>query len=136
MIEQEAAREAGRLSEDDFVEAIASGDYVLLDARSAANFERRHVVNDINLPFTEFDEMSLGKVIPEKDSKILIYCNNNFVENTPSMFTKSVMASLNVNTQASLRAYGYENIFELGPSLSLKTTKLNFEGTEVAQLGY
>jgi rhodanese-related sulfurtransferase len=127
----EAARELNRLSEAAFLEALESGEYVLLDARSAANFKLRHVQGAVNLPFTEFAEETLREVIPSQDSKILIYCNNNFAGSPVSMMLKMAPASLNVHTQASLRAYGYENIFELGPYLNVNKTILPFAGTEV-----
>ena len=34
-------------------------------------------------------------------------------------------------TIAALATYGYTNIYELGPLLDVKTTKLPFEGDEV-----
>jgi len=40
-------------------------------------------------------------------------------------------ASLNLSTYTSLKAYGYNNIYELGPLLNISTTKIPFEGTEV-----
>jgi hypothetical protein len=61
----------------------------------------------------------------------LIYCNNNF-EGSPAAFAaKAPAASLNLSTYTSLKAYGYSNIFELGPLLNVTTTKIPFEGTEV-----
>jgi hypothetical protein len=50
---------------------------------------------------------------------------------SPNAFaTKAPAASLNLSTQAALRAYGYSNIFELGPALHVEKTILKFEGTE------
>lgn len=124
-------REKNRLSEADFLKAMQSGEYVLLDARSKANFELRHISGAINLPFTEFTAETLAAVLPGKDTKILIYCNNNFDGSPRAMAVKSPPASLNLNTQASLRAYGYANIYELGPYLNVTQTVIPFEGREV-----
>ena len=123
-------RESDRLTESEFLKAMESGAYLLLDARSKANFDKRHVKGAINLPFTEFTAESLAVIISGKKTKILIYCNNNFEGSPISMASKSPAASLNISTQASLRTYGYEKIFELGPLLDVKTTKLPFAGTE------
>jgi hypothetical protein len=131
VVQSRFQREANRLTEAEFLKAIESGDYVLLDARSKANFDKRHIKGAVNLPFTEFSEQSLAAIISGKKTRILIYCNNNFEGSPIAMFSKSPAASLNLSTQASLRAYGYKKIFELGPLLDVKTTKLPFSGTEI-----
>ncbi|MEO0793699.1 MAG: rhodanese-like domain-containing protein [Verrucomicrobiota bacterium] len=126
-------RELRRLTENEFIEAIKSGEYILLDARSKANYDLRHIFGAVNLPFTEFTADNLARIVPSKDTKILIYCNNNFFAGTESLITKSIAASLNLSTQAALNAYGYKQVYELGPLLDMRTTKISFAGTEVVQ---
>ena len=104
---------------------------VLLDARSASMFKLRHIKGAVNLPFTDFSVASLAAVLPTKNSRVLIYCNNNFLGAPVSMFSKVASASLNLSTYTSLEAYGYDNINELGPLLDVNKTKIPFEGTEV-----
>lgn len=104
---------------------------VLLDARSEARYALRRIKGAINLPFTEFTEQSLASVIPSKETRILIYCNNNFVGSPTAFAAKAPAASLNLSTYTSLKAYGYKNVFELGPLLDISATKIPFEGTEV-----
>ncbi|HAA26667.1 MAG TPA: sulfurtransferase [Cyanobacteria bacterium UBA8553] len=124
-------RESRRLTEEQFIAMSKEKNVVLLDARSASRYALRHIKGAKNLPFTEFTESSLSAVIPSKDTKILIYCNNNF-EGSPTAFaSKMPAASLNLSTYTSLKAYGYNNIYELGPLLNISTTKIPFEGTEV-----
>ena len=133
VVESMEERELGRLTEDQFIAMMNQNDVVLLDARTESRYALRHIKGAINLPFTEFTESSLAAVIPRKDSKILIYCNNNF-EGSPTAFaSKAPAASLNLSTYTSLKAYGYSNIFELGPLLNISTTKIPFEGTEVKE---
>ena len=129
-----SARDSKRLSEQQFIQAIKSKEYILLDARSQNNYKLRHIKNAINLPFTEFTAETLAKVIPSKDSKILIYCNNNFLGSPSSFATKLPAASLNLSTQVSLAAYGYKNIYELGPLLQVNNTAIEFEGKETLNL--
>ncbi|MGA7933113.1 MAG: rhodanese-like domain-containing protein [Kovacikia sp.] len=125
-------RESKRLTEAQFMTMMKEKSIVLLDARSESRYALRHIKGAVNLPFTEFTEQSLAAIIPSKDTKILIYCNNNF-EGSPIAFaTKAPAASLNLSTYTSLKAYGYSNVFELGPLLSLSTTKIPFEGKEVS----
>lgn len=131
--ETQGQRAKTRLSEKEFLEAINSGDYILLDARSHLNYLLRHIKGAVNLPLTEFTSEKLSKVIPNKKSKILIYCNNNFTGSPISMAYKVAPASLNITSQVHLRAYGYENIFELQPTIDVKKTILPFVGTEVGK---
>ncbi|EMS89600.1 rhodanese-like domain-containing protein [Leptospira noguchii] len=124
-------REVKRLTEEDFLKMIQDEEVVLLDARSESRYKLRHIKGAISLPFTEFTKESLSKIIPNMNSKILIYCNNNFTGTPEAFASKAPAASLNLSTFVSLKAYGYKNIYELGPLLSVDSTKLTFEGTEV-----
>ena len=124
-------RESHRLTEPQFIESMADKKAVLLDARTASKYELRHIRGAVSLPFTDFTAESLGKIIPAKDTKILIYCNNNFQGSPISFASKAPSASLNISTYTSLRSYGYTNIFELGPLLNVRTTSIPFDGTEL-----
>lgn len=125
-------REEHRLSEDEFLAEMQQQDVVVLDARTESRFRLRHIKGAVNLPFTEFTAASLARIVPDKDTRILIYCNNNFLDSPAAFASKAPAASLNLSTYTSLRAYGYTNIFELGPLLRIGQTKLPFEGSEVA----
>ncbi len=124
-------RESHRLTEDQFLAAMKEPGVVLLDARSASRYGMRHIQGAVNLPFTEFAAAPLASVIPGKDTKILIYCNNNFVGDQVAMISKAPPASLNLSTYTSLKAYGYTKIYELVPLLNVSTTKIPFEGSSV-----
>ena len=120
-----------RVSEEKFMALAADTGTVILDARSADKFALRHIKGAVSLPFTDFTEASLAKVIPRKDTRVLIYCNNNFLGAPVSLASKAAPASLNISTYIALATYGYTNIYELAPLLDVKTTKLPFEGTEL-----
>lgn len=124
-------RESRRLTEEEFLRIIENEDVILLDARSESRYKLRHIRGAISLPFTEFTKESLAQTIPKLDSKILIYCNNNFTGSPQAFAEKAPPASLNLSTFVSLKTYGYTNVYELGPLLDIKTTKLPFEGAEV-----
>jgi hypothetical protein len=129
--ESASERESHRLTEPQFIAAMAEKEVVLLDARTASKYELRHIRGAVNLQFTDFTADTLAKVIPTKGTKILIYCNNNF-ENSPRAFEcKAPSASLNISTYTSLKSYGYTNIYELGPLLDVHNTAIPFDGTEV-----
>jgi hypothetical protein len=71
-------------------------------------------------------------VLPQKTTRVLIYCNNNFRSAPVAFAAKSPPASLNISTYVALATYGYTNVYELGPLLDVTTTKLVMEGTEVS----
>src|SRR5260370_176274 len=67
-----------RLTEEQFAAMAAEPGTVVLDARSADKFRLRHIKGAVSLPFTDFTEESLAKVLPARTTRVLIYCNNNF----------------------------------------------------------
>jgi len=87
---------------------------IILDARSRYAFEEGHIEGAVNLPFSDFTEDKLADVIPSKDTRILIYCNNNFSDDAEPIPLKRVSLALNIPTFINLYGYGYENIYELG----------------------
>ena len=127
---EEAAklREGRRLTEDDFLRMSREPGTVVLDARSTEMYGRLHVRGALHLSYPDFTAETLAQVIPEKTTRILIYCNNNFL-NSPAFMTKAPPASLNLSTFATLYMYGYENVYELGPLVAIEKSKLEFDGT-------
>jgi phage shock protein E len=120
-------RESRRLSEDEFRQMANEPGTVILDARSREKFELLHVKGAINLSFPDITVASLAAVLPDKDARILIYCNNNFANAERPFPTKRLDASLNLSTYISLYSYGYRNVYELGPLVELASSKLDFE---------
>ncbi|CAM2905711.1 rhodanese-like domain-containing protein [Rariglobus hedericola] len=122
-----------RLTEAEFQAKMREPGAVLFDARSGPMFGRLHIGGAVNLTFPDFTEERLAKIIPTKDTLVLIYCNNNFLGSPVAMASKIAPASLNVSTYVTLNSYGYTNIYELGPLLDVKTTLLPLAGTEMAE---
>ena len=131
--EVQPVREKRRLTEEQFAAMAAEPGTVVLDARSADKFKLRHIKGAVSLPFTDFTERSLAKALPEKTTRVLIYCNNNFRGAPISLESKAGPASLNISTYIALATYGYTNVYELGPLLDVKTTKLVMEGEEISR---
>jgi phage shock protein E len=126
-------RESRRVTEARFLELAAEPGSVILDARSESKFKLRHVKGAVNLPFTEFTVENLAKVIPAKDTRVLIYCNNNFEGDRVAFADKRAPAALNLSTFSNLIIYGYTNVYELGPLLDLGKTQIAFEALHVQQ---
>lgn len=131
----QVAREAAlhradrRVSEDEFIRMSRDPQTIILDARSREKYEELHVRGAVNLSFSDIAVESLPQLIPDRDTRILIYCNNNFRDAIGPFPTKLPPASLNLSTFIALYTYGYRNVYELGPLLDLDTTKLVLEGT-------
>lgn len=100
---------------------------IVLDARSRQKYDELHVKGAINLPFPDIASESLERTLPDRNTRILIYCNNNFL-NAPGPFpSKLSNASLNLSTYVALYTYGYRNIYGLGPSIDIHSSQLEFE---------
>jgi hypothetical protein len=127
-VSREAAehRETRRLSEEEFIRMAREPGTVILDARSREKFDELHVGGAINLPFPDIAIESLKAAIPDKSTRILIYCNNNFANAEGPFPAKIARASLNLSTYIALYSYGYRNVYELGPLVDLKASKLPF----------
>src|SRR6266404_6321648 len=127
-VSMEAAkhREAHRLSEADFIRMGGESGTVILDARSKQKFDDLHIRGAMNLSFPDIAVESLKRMLPDKDQRILIYCNNNFKGAEQAFPTKMPVASLNLSTYIALYSYGYRNVCELAPQMDPATSKLPF----------
>ena len=114
-----------RVSEADFLRLSRDPGTVVLDARSREKYDLLHVKGAINLSFPDITVASLAAALPDKNARILIYCNNNFRNNQQAFPTKMAMASLNLSTYIALYTYGYRNVYELAPLLDAGATKLD-----------
>ena len=86
-------------------------------------------------------------MIPDPNTRILIYCNNNFEGNPVDFTTKivlpptasdevldeerPVMMALNVPTYINLYGYGYQNVYELDELVNVSDQRIEFEGTVI-----
>ena len=125
-ISAEAAehRESRRLTEAAFIQMSREPGTVILDARSPEKYNQLHIKDSINLSFPDITVESLKSSLPDQNTRILIYCNNNFVGAEKAFPTKIAVGSLNLSTYIALYSYGYRNVYELGPLLDIKTTRL------------
>ena len=130
----EKLRGEHRVTEQQFIEMSKDPDTVILDARSTEKFDLLHIRGAKHLSLPDVTAAELAKVIPAKTTRILIYCNNNFLNDPVALPSKAVRASLNIYTFNTLYSYGYQNVYELGPLLDIKKSILPFEGTEAVQL--
>jgi hypothetical protein len=119
-------REARLVSLKDFKGMALEEGTIVLDARSREAFAAGHIRGAVNLPFTEFTQAKLDAVLGSRDMRVLIYCNNNFIDNAEPVPVKSIEVALNVQTFVNLRAYGFENIYELGEAVTLTDPRVGW----------
>ena len=116
-------REAHRLTWPEFVRRARAEGALLLDARSESAYRQGHIRGAVNLPFSDFTDEALARVIGSNPNRpIYIYCNNNFTDNRAPVVTKRIDMALNIPTFINLHGYGYANVWELADLVS--TAKL------------
>ena len=132
-----AYRDKRRVSVDEFMRMAKEPGTIILDTRSKAKYDMLHVAGAKHLNFSDFTAESLAEVIPSKDTRILIYCNNNFfADQVPrgsvsreAFPGKSAPLALNIPTFINLYGYGYQNIYELKPAVNPQNTALRLEAS-------
>lgn len=147
--EVEGHRAERMIDLDTFLRMSREEGVVVLDARSAFRFERIRMKGAKSLPFTDFTQENLAKLIPDPGTKILIYCNNNFYGDQVDFAGKASVArakaeksevgeqekprmlALNIPTYINLYGYGYRNVYELNELVSVRDRRVEFEGTTV-----
>jgi hypothetical protein len=148
----EAYRESRLIDFDTFLRMSKEPEVIILDTRSTFRFDRIHVKGAKHLNFSDFTQANLGRTIPEIETTVLIYCNNNF-EGNQTDFTskvaipvarprataatqfavqaKPLMMALNIPTYVNLYGYGYRNVYELNELVDVKDPRITFEGSIV-----
>ena len=122
-------RETRRVSEADFIRMSREPGTIVLDARSGQKFDELHIKGAVNLSFPDIAVESLKSTVPDKATRILIYCNNNFREAEGPFPSRLPSTSLNLSTYIALYNYGYHNVYELAPLIDIKASRLEFAGS-------
>ena len=120
-----------RVTEQQFLNMSSQSETVVFDARSDDKYQRLHIKGARHLDFAEITADNLARLIPSRSTRVLIYCNNNFLNEPAAFATKAPAASLNIHTFNTLYNYGYTNVYELGPLIDIRKTRLEFEGTQL-----
>ena len=151
----EPHRAARLIDLDAFLKMSKGPDAIIFDSRSDFRYNRIHIKGARHLSFTDFTQGNLGKAIPSFDTKILIYCNNNFEGNQTDFASKIAvpgavpsgdavtsqfrvqekprMMALNIPTYVNLYGYGYRNVYELAELVHVDDPRIEFEGSIVTK---
>lgn len=114
------------ISMDQFVALAKEDNAIILDTRSVGAFQFGHIEGAINLPFSDFTDEKLAKILGDKTRPVLIYCNNNFRDNVFPIARKSAPLALNIPTFINLYGYGYQNIYELNDVVQTSDSRVNW----------
>ncbi|MGV6861678.1 MAG: rhodanese-like domain-containing protein [Putridiphycobacter sp.] len=124
---------------------------IVLDTRSKRMYDKMHIKDAIHINFSDFTQDYLAEMIPDLNTRILIYCNNNFeqepvfIEPFPTKMAAPISLessisnnqeanytmALNIPTYINLYGYHYRNVYELDELISSKHPGLELEGTDV-----
>lgn len=99
---------------------------LVLDARSESAYRRGHIAGAVNLPLPDFNATSLQRFIGRSDRPILIYCNNNFLNDAEPVLTKVRPLALNIQTFIHLVGYGYRNVRELNDVVDFNDPRIHW----------
>ena len=122
-------RQERLISLETFNEMAAESGTIILDTRSWFAFQAGHIDGAVHLNFSDFTDEKLAEIIPDRDARILIYCNNNFIDDAAPVMRKSAPLALNVPTFVNLVGYGYNNVYELGEMVALDDPDVNWVST-------
>lgn len=126
---------------ESFLKMSQEKNVIILDTRSDAMYKSKHIKGAVHLNFSDFTQDNLARIIKSKDTKILIYCNNNIDEDEINFPTKayipktpkerSITLALNIPTYINLYGYGYKNVYELNELVNFNDPRIQFEGTSI-----
>lgn len=95
----EADRSYEQITQEKAKEMMDTQDVIVLDVREQDEYDSGHIPGAVLLPVGTIDEDTAGKVIPEKDSTVLVYCRSGNRSKTAS---------------ETLVKLGYTNVYEFG----------------------
>ena len=88
-----------QITQEEAKEMMDTEEVIILDVREQDEYDSGHIPGAVLLPVGTIDGDTAAAVIPEKDSKVLVYCRSGNRSKTAS----SALAEL-----------GYTNIYEFG----------------------
>ena len=127
---------------DAFLKMSKEKGTVILDTRSDSLYSRKHVEGAIHLNFSDFTQANLLRLIPNPETRILIYCNNNFSDDQINFASKEALPllvkkdiapitlALNIPTYINLYGYGYRNVYELAELVSTRDKRITFKSVD------
>lgn len=144
VVEVEPHRKERLITIEEFNAKSQNQNTLILDTRSREMYNLKHVKGAIHLNFSDFTQQTLEALVPDTNTTILIYCNNNFQDDEVSFPTKmyvpptpkhnelGITMALNIPTYINLYGYGYKNVYELKELISVFDSRVQFEGSSIS----
>lgn len=146
LLEVEQFRNERLIDLDSFLTMSKDRNTIILDTRSDFRYDRKHLEHARHLAFTDFTQSNLARIVPDLNTRILIYCNNNFKGDEVDFATKKfepdplrngqfasqakpALLALNIPTFITLFGYGYTNVYELKEVIDVKDPRIRFDGS-------
>jgi rhodanese-related sulfurtransferase len=107
-------RNSRQLSIAEIIEMLKDKGTVLLDTRGDADYAKLHIKGAKHLSYADMNTERLAKMYPDKNTRIIVYCDSAIV----SPLTR--MMPLSSNAFIDLNMYGYKNIYEMRSIMKLR----------------
>ncbi|WP_205942983.1 rhodanese-like domain-containing protein [Pedobacter frigidisoli] len=92
--EVKAHRKCRLIDLETFLKMSKENGTIILDTRSDSLFNRKHIKGAIHLNFSDFTQANLLREIQNPETRILIYCNNNFSDDQINFASKLVLPAM------------------------------------------
>lgn len=100
-------RESRQVGIHDITEMLKDKKTVLLDTRSDEDFRRLHIRGAKHLSYADFTTDKLTKLLPDKNTRVIVYCDRAI------MNPLTRMMALSTNAFVDLKMQGYDNVYEM-----------------------
>jgi len=117
------------ISLDTFSQMYSEANTVVLDTRTAVDFASGHIYGAVNVPLSEMSLLRLADAIEDRQTRILIYGDENIGEISGRSDYDISTLPVNLLTYISLHNYGYYEVYELGDKASFRDERLNWIDT-------
>ncbi len=116
---------------DEFSQMNSETNTIILDTRSAEEFAAGHIDGAINIPLPAMTLLNLGDRIDDRETRILLFGNENITEVSGRLDFEISTLPLNLLTYVSLYRYGYEDVYELNESVPTKDVRLRWADAQL-----
>ena len=103
----EELRNSRQVSMKEITEMLKDKNTVLLDTRSDQDFKRLHIRGAKHLSYADFTTDRITKMFPDKNTRIIVYCDKAIANPLTRMM------ALSTNAFVDLHMQGYSNIYEM-----------------------
>lgn len=120
-------RAARLVNMDTFLQMDSEANTMILDTRSRADFASGHLYGAVNVPLSEMTLLNLGDAIDDRETRILIYGDENIAESAARPDYEVSTLPINLLSYISLHRYGYFELYELSEKVSIRDPRVDWQ---------